>query len=80
MLWPREWEGATDPREVIETYIEASEVAPVEELQRDLSIYIYGSYKENQVALRQLAALLQAGSALLVFEIAFWIIAIAAAY
>jgi len=80
VLWPREWEGATDPREVIETYIEASEVAPVEELQRDLSIYIYGSYKENQVALRQLAALLQAGSALLVFEIAFWIIAIAAAY
>jgi len=80
VLWPREWEGATDPREVIETYIEAPEVAPVEELQRDLSIYIYGSYKENQEALRQLAAFLQAGSALPALEVAFWIIAIAVAY
>ncbi|HEU5105706.1 MAG TPA: hypothetical protein VFU11_07675 [Solirubrobacterales bacterium] len=80
ILWPRKWEGATDPREVIETYIEAPKVAPVEELQRDLSIYIYGSYKENQEALRQLAAFLQVGSGLMALEVAFWMIAIAAAY
>jgi hypothetical protein len=65
---------------VIETYIEAPEVALVEEMLRDLSIYIYGSYKENQAALRQLAAFLQAGSALLALEVVFWMIAIAAAY
>lgn len=80
VLWPRKWEGVTDPREVIETYIEAPEVAPIEELQRDLSIYIYDSCKENQESLRQLAVLLQVGSALLTLEVAFWMISIAAAY
>jgi len=80
VLWPRKWEGVTDPREVIETYIEAPEVAPIGELQRDLSIYIYDSYEENRDGLRQLAGLLQVGSALLTLEIAFWMISIAVAY
>jgi len=80
VLWPRKWEGGADPREVIQTYIEAPEVAPIEELQRDLSIYIYDSCKENREGLRQLTVLLQAGSALLTLEVAFWMISIAAAY
>lgn len=80
VLWPRKWEGGADPREVIETYIEAPEVAPIEELQRDLSIYINDSCEENREGLRQLAVLFQAGSALLTLEVAFWMIAIAAAY
>ncbi|HVD40609.1 MAG TPA: hypothetical protein VNC16_06355 [Solirubrobacterales bacterium] len=65
---------------MIETYIEAPEVAPIEELQRDLSIYINDSCEENREGLRQLAVLFQAGSALLTLEVAFWMIAIAAAY
>lgn len=80
VLWPRKWEGGADPREVIETYIEAPDVASIEELQRDLSIYIYDSCEENREGLRQLAVLLQAGSALLALEVAFWMISIAAAY
>jgi hypothetical protein len=77
VLWPRTWEGAASPREVIDAYIELAEIASVEELHRDLSIFLHRSYLENRVGLRQLAALLQVASGLLTIEVALWIVAMA---
>ncbi|HET9677372.1 MAG TPA: hypothetical protein VFP21_07715, partial [Solirubrobacterales bacterium] len=77
ILWPRKWEVAVSPRHMIEAYIEPREAAPVEELRRDLSIYLHDSYSENREGLKQLAAFLQVASGLLALEVALWIVAIA---
>lgn len=75
IFWPRGWETAVSPREVLETYIEAAEAAPVEELHRDLSIYMHNSYLENEEGLEQFALLLQIASGLLTLEVILWMIA-----
>ena len=75
IFWPREWESVVDPRHVIEIYIEAVEVASVEELHRDLSIYMHDDYMENEEGLEQFGALLQIASGLLTLEVIFWMIA-----
>jgi hypothetical protein len=77
VLWPRRWEGGVSPRDVIETYVEAEEVAPIEELHRDLSIHMHNSYLANQEALKQLAVFLQVASGLLTLEVLSWVIAVA---
>ncbi|HEX6455054.1 MAG TPA: hypothetical protein VF009_00880 [Solirubrobacterales bacterium] len=75
IFWPRAWETAVNPREVMETYIEAGNAAPVEELHRDLSIYMHNSYLKNETDLEGFALLLQAASGLLTLEVVFWMIA-----
>ena len=77
ILWPRKWEGAANPREMIEGYIESAEVALVEELHRDLSIFLHSSYLENRAGLEQLAVFLQVASGLLTLEVALWMVAVA---
>jgi hypothetical protein len=77
VLLPRRWEGGISPRDVIETYVEAEEIAPIEELHRDLSIHMHNSYLENREGLRQLAVLLQVASGLLTLEVLAWSLAVA---
>jgi hypothetical protein len=77
ILWPREWEFTANPRDVIQTYIEAPEPAPIDELHRDLSLHMHNSYTENREGLEQLAIFFQIASALLTVEVLLWIIAIA---
>jgi hypothetical protein len=54
ILWPRRWEGAADPHDVIGTYIESAEPAPIEKLHRDLSVHMRSSYLKNREGLRNL--------------------------
>lgn len=77
ILWPRQWEFTANPRDVIQTYIEAEEPAPIEELHRDLSLHMHNSYTENREGLEQLAVFFQVASGLLTIEVILWIIAIA---
>ncbi|MET0304808.1 MAG: hypothetical protein ABW196_01095 [Solirubrobacterales bacterium] len=77
ILWPRRWEFTADPRSVIQTYVEADEPAPIDELRRDLSLYMGKSFVENQEGLEQLAVCFQIASALLTVEVVLWIGAIA---
>lgn len=77
ILWPRRWEFTANPRDVIQTYIEAAEPAPIDELHRDLSLHMHSSYVENRAGLEQLAIFFQAASALLTVEVVLWIAAIA---
>jgi hypothetical protein len=77
ILWPRRWEFTANPRDVIQTYIEAEEPAPIEELHRDLSLHMHNSYIQNREGLEQLAIFFQAASGLLTIEVILWIIAIA---
>jgi hypothetical protein len=77
VLWPRRWEGGVSPRDVIETYVEAEEAAPIEELHRDLSIHMHNSYLENREGLKQLAVFLQVASGRLTLEVLCWVIAVA---
>ncbi|HEX5592566.1 MAG TPA: hypothetical protein VFX35_04375 [Solirubrobacterales bacterium] len=79
VLWPRKWEGTANPRDLIETYIESSQPAPIEHLHRDLSLHMHDSYLENREGLDQFATLLQAASGLLTLEVILWMIAIAIA-
>lgn len=76
VLWPRKWEIATNPRDVIATYVESREPAPIEELHQDLSIHMHGSYLANQKDLEKLVVFFQAASLLLAVEVMLWIIAI----
>jgi hypothetical protein len=77
ILWPRQWEFTANPRDVIQTYIEAEEPAPIEELHRDLALHMHNSYIENREGLAQLAIFFQIASGLLTLEVILWIIAIA---
>jgi hypothetical protein len=77
ILWPRQWEFTANPRDVIQTYIEADEPAPIEELHRDLSLHMHNSYLENRKGLEQLAVFFQVASGMLTLEVILWIIAIA---
>jgi hypothetical protein len=77
VLWPRRWEGGVSPRDVIETYVEAEEIAPIEELHRDLSIHMHNSYLENRERLKQLSVFLQVASGLLTLEVLSWVLAVA---
>lgn len=76
ILWPR-LEFTANPRDLIQTYIEAEEPAPIEELHRDLSLHMHNSYVENREGLEQLAVFFQVASGLLTVEVILWIIAIA---
>jgi hypothetical protein len=77
ILWPRRWESAANPRDVIDTYIESAEPAPLANLHRDLSLHMYSSYLANREGVQQFAALLQVSSGLLTLEVVLWIAAIA---
>ena len=77
VLWPRRWESTTDPRSVIKTYIEADEPALVDDVRHDLSLYMHGSFVENQQGLQRLTAIFQIASVLLTIDVVLWIVAIA---
>jgi hypothetical protein len=77
ILWPRRWEFTANPRDVIQTYIESEQPAPIDELHRDLSLHMHDSYSENRKGLEQLAAFFQIACGLLALEVVLWIIAIA---
>jgi hypothetical protein len=79
ILLPRRWEGAVNSRDVIETYIESDQPAPVEELHRDLSLHMHGSYAKNSEDLKKLIVFFQIASVLFAIEVALWIVAIALA-
>lgn len=77
ILWPRRWEFTANPRDVIRTYIESEEPAPIDELHRDLSLHMHDSYSVNRQGLEQLAVFFQIACGLLALEVVLWIIAIA---
>ena len=62
---------------MIQTYIEAEEPAPIDELHRDLSLHMHNSYVENRHGLEQLAVFFQIASGLVTVEVILWIVAIA---
>jgi hypothetical protein len=76
ILWPRKWQGTANPREVIETYIESQQPAPLENLHRDLSLHMHSSYLKNFEATEQFTSLLQVASGLLALEVVLWVAAI----
>lgn len=77
ILMPRRWEFSVNPHEVIRKYVEADAAAPIEDLHRDLSLYMHRSYVKNWEGLNWLATLMQAFSIALTAEVIFWVIAIA---
>jgi hypothetical protein len=77
ILWPRQWEFTANPRDVIQTYIESEQPAPIDELHRDLSLHMHDSYSDNRKGLEQLAVFFQIACGLLALEVVLWIIAIA---
>jgi hypothetical protein len=76
ILWPRKWEGKANPRDLIETYIELPQPAPIENLHRDLAIHMHNSYMENRLELEQFVFLLQFVSGLLTLEVILWMFAL----
>jgi len=79
VLWPRNWDAAANPRDVIKGYIESPEPVSIEELHRELALYMRGSYLDNREGLRRLIVLFQVASVLLAVEVSLWIITIAMA-
>ncbi len=77
ILWPRRWEFTANPRRVLKGFTESGEVVQLEELHRDLSLHMHGSYVVNHQGLKELALLFQAASGLLTLEVVLWIAAIA---
>lgn len=77
ILWPREWEFTASPRRVMKGFIEPGEATRLQDLHRDLSLHMHGSYLVNHQGLKELALLFQTASGLLTIEVVLWIAAIA---
>jgi hypothetical protein len=77
ILWPRSWEFTANPRRVVKGFVESAEAIRLEDLHRDLSLHMHGSYLVNHRGLQELALLFQAASGLLTLEVVLWIAAIA---
>jgi hypothetical protein len=77
ILWPRRWEVAANPHVVIRTYIESAEPVSIEDLHRELSFHIYGSYLVNRGGLARLVVYFQVANVLFAVELVLWIAAIA---
>lgn len=77
ILWPRRWESTANPRRVVKGFIESAEAIRLEDLHRDLSFHMHGSYLVNHQGLQELSLLFQAASGLLTLEVVLWIAAIA---
>lgn len=76
ILWPRRWEFAANPHEVIRTYIEAAEPVSIEDLHRELSFHVFGSYLENRKGLARLVVYFQVANVLFAAELVLWIAAV----
>ena len=77
ILWPPRWEFSADARNLIQTYMEAPEPAPIERLHRDLALHMHDSYAKNLNGLERLSALFQIASGLLITEVILWVVSIA---
>lgn len=77
LLWPRQWEFAADPHEVIGTYVESSEPARIEDLHRELSLHMCSSYLDNREGLQKLVVFFQIANVFFAVELMLWIVAIA---
>lgn len=77
ILWPHRLEFTANPANVIESYIETPEPLSVEEIHRDLSLHMHGSYAENLVGQKQLASRFRLAGVLLTTEVVLWIIDLA---
>lgn len=73
ILWPRHWDFAARPSELIES---ANPITPAE-LHRSLSGHIDRSYARSRGALDKLVLLFELASSLLCLEVVLWIVAIA---
>lgn len=79
ILWPRRWDSAVNPHDVIGTYIECASPASIEELRRELSFHMYESYSANHAGLRKLVVYFQVANVLLAVELVLWVVGIAIA-
>lgn len=77
ILWPRSWEFTANPRRVVKGFTESPGAIRLEDLHRDLSLHMHGSYLVNHQGLQELVLLFQAASGLLTLEVISWIAAIA---
>lgn len=77
ILWPRKWQIATNPSDVIGTYIESTESISIEEMHRELSLHMRGSWAENRKGEAKLVVLFQSASVLLAVDLVLWATAIA---
>lgn len=77
ILWPRRWEFAASPRELIQTYLEGEKPASIDVLHRELSVHMHNSYIKNRAGQKQLATFFQIASGMLTADVILWIIAIA---
>lgn len=77
ILWPRDWELTANSRGVVESCIESTAEIQIEDLYRDLSLHMDGSFLENHRGLERLAAFFQVASGFLTIEVVLWIAAIA---
>ncbi|HET9593694.1 MAG TPA: hypothetical protein VFP17_12345 [Solirubrobacterales bacterium] len=77
ILWPQPWEFTANPQDIIKTYIDDEDPAPIDEIHRELSFHMQNSYAENRAGLRKLALFFQVASGLLTLEVLLWMISIA---
>ncbi|MEA2492954.1 MAG: hypothetical protein QOJ29_865 [Thermoleophilaceae bacterium] len=78
ILWPRQdWAFEAVPRQIIGTYIEASDPLPLPQIHRDLAIHMEDSYVENEGRMKPLFRSFRVSSLLLMAEISAWIVDLA---
>ena len=76
VLAPRPWVFVTSASDLLDEYVEGERIATVDDMRRDLALFLEVHYESNVGKLNGLASLLQAGCVLLIVEIAAWLVAL----
>lgn len=77
VLWPRsDWEFSANATDVIATYIEAEPPVTLDRIHRDLALHRSARYDHNGAHLRTLVRAFQLGLAMLLIEVAAWLVAL----
>lgn len=77
VLWPRRWEIATNSGDLIAACSGDADPMSIEDLHRELSLQMHGSYLANHEDCAKLVVFFQVASVLLAIEVLLWIVAIA---
>jgi hypothetical protein len=74
VLFPQDWRFTTDPRKLLQTYLEADDPATLMETRRDLALHMDDDYLDNQRKMNVLWWIYRGASAALVATVVCWLL------
>jgi len=77
LLWPRDgWRWRFGAKKLIDDYVEASSPADLNEMYKELALYLEENYAHNKNKMEPMWTMFRAAVAFLALEVFFWLMAL----